>query len=181
MSEFELNNNEASEEEISEISPETEEITEETTEERYVDTGSVAGSVLGGLVGMIIALLLCTVIHGIFGKTPYLTFFLFPLCICVMSLIFSGSLTKGGIITAAVFNFLGIIAYPAFSAACDSVLDRALSPLSVPLVALTQIGKTNLLSSFSFTSQFVYPIIIAIIGIVITWQIFKLKKAKLYD
>lgn len=181
MSEFEFNTNETLEEEISEVSPEAEEIIEEQNEERYVDTGSVAGSILGGLVGMIIALLLCTVIHGIFGKTPHIAYFLFPLCICVMSLIFSGSLKISGLITAAVFTFLGIIIYPAFSAACDSVLDRSLSPLSVPLVALAQVGKSNLLANFTFTSQYVYPILIAIIGIAITWQVFKLKKAKLYD
>ena len=167
MSEFEFNNAESTE-------PAEEDIIS-------VDTGSAAGSILGGLVGMIIAVLLCTGIYCAFGKIPYIIFFLFPFCICIISMLFGGSLRVSGIIIEAVFIFIGLFIFPAFCVACNNVIDAGLSPLSIPLVAITEIGSNNFLSGFSFSSFYVFPVLISIIGIAISWQIFKLKKAKLYD
>ena len=170
MSEFDINEIESTEsEEIEEISAE---------EEEYRDTGSVSASILGGLVGMIAALLICTLVYGITGKMPFILFFLFPFCICLMSILFGGSLSLGGIISETVFTFLGIFIFPAFRTACDQVLVAGTSPFSIPLVALTQIGESSFFSGFSLSSLYVFPILIAIIGIAISWQIFKLKKAK---
>lgn len=167
MSEFEINN------EIEE--------TEELEEERYIDEGSVAASVLGGLVGMIIALILSSVIFGIFDKMPYLMYFLFPLCVCFMSLVFNGSLNRGGLICEIIFTVLGIFILPAFFSAFHYVKVSGTSFLSVPLVALSEIGTSNFFTNISFSTATVFPVIIAIIGIIISWNIFKLKKAKLYD
>lgn len=174
MSEFEINN------EVEELD-EIEEIEEEYEEERYVDEGSAAASVLGGLVGMFIALILCTAIFGIFGRMPYVFLFLFPLCVCFMSLVFKGSLNIGGLVCEIIFTAIGIIIHPAFFIALHYTKANGTSFLSVPLVALTEIGNYNFFTNFSFATSTVFPIIIAIIGIIISWQIFRLKKAKLHD
>ena len=174
MSEFEINN-EVEEPEV------TEEIEEEYEEDRYVDEGSAAASVLGGLVGMFIALILSTVFFALTKTMPYLLFFLFPLCICFMSLVFKGSLNIGGLVCEIIFTALGIFMLPAFLSACHFVKANGTSFFSVPLVALTEIGNSNFFTNFAFKTSTVFPILIAIIGIIISWQIFRLKKAKLYD
>ncbi len=176
MSEFE-NKNELELDEELVVSEEN----EDTEEYRYIDTGSPAASVLGGLVGMFIALVLSTVVYGVFGKMPYILLFLFPLCVCFVSLLFNGSLNIGGLICEIIFTAIGIIIHPAFFIALHYVKANGTSFLSVPLVALTEIGNNNLFTNFSFSTATVFPVIIAVIGIIISWQIFKLKKAKLYD
>ncbi|MBQ8830143.1 MAG: hypothetical protein IJ017_00915 [Oscillospiraceae bacterium] len=170
MSEFEINN------EVEEIDE-----TEEYEEDVYVDEGSVAASVLGGLVGMFIALILCTAVFIIFDSMPYILFFLFPLCVCFMSLVFKGSLNKGGLVCEIIFTALGIFMLPAFFTACHYVKANGTSFLSVPLVALSEIGNSNFFTNFGFTTSTVFPILIAVIGIIISWQILRLKKAKLHD
>ena len=175
MSEFEIKN------EVEEL-VETEETEEEfEDEDRYIDEGSVAASVLGGLVGMILALILSTAIYGIFGRMPYVFLFLFPLCVCFMSLVFKGSLNIGGLVCEIIFTAVGIIVHPAFFIALHYTKANGTSFLSVPLVALTEIGNYNFFTNISFSTSTVFPIIISVIGIIISWQIFKLKKAKLHD
>ena len=171
MSEFEINN------EVEE----TEELEEGYEEDRYIDTGSVPASILGGLVGMFIALILCTAAFVIFDTMPYLMFFLFPLCVCFMSLVFKGSLNIGGLVCEIIFTALGIFVLPAFFTACRFVKANGTSFFSVPLLALTEVGSSNFFTNFAFSTSTVFPILIAIIGIIISWQIFRLKKAKLYD
>lgn len=170
MSEFEINN------EVEEI-----EETEEYEEEIYVDEGSVPASILGGLVGMLVALILCTAIFAIFGSIPYIFFLLFPLSICFFSLVFKGSLNVGGLVCEIIFTALGIFILPAFFTANTLVKASGTSFLSVPLVALTEVGNTNFFTNFAFATSTVFPILIAVIGIIVTWQIFRLKKAKLYE
>ena len=155
---------------------------EDSEEEyRYVDTGSVPASVLGGFVGMLIALILSTLIYGVFGAFPYILFFIFPLCVCFMSLVFNGSLNVGGLVCEIIFTVIGIFLHPAFFISLHYVKANGSSFLSVPLVALTQIGSSNFFTDISFSTATVFPVIIAIIGIAVSWQIFKLTKAKLYD
>lgn len=176
MSEFENK----TEQELAEEQAISEE-NEYVEEYRYIDTGSPAASVLGGLVGMFIALILSTAIYGIFGRMPYVLLFLFPLCVCFISLLFKGSLNIGGLICEIIFTAIGIIIHPAFFISLHYAKANGTSFLSVPLIALTEIGNCNLFTNFSFSTSTVFPVIIAVIGIIISWQIFKLKKAKLYD
>ena len=168
MSEFEINN-------------EVEEIKEEFEEDVYIDEGSAAASVLGGLVGMIISLIICTAVFEIFGSMPYLLFFLFPFCTLFMSLVFKGSLNVGGLVCEIVFTALGIFILPAFFTALHYVKVNGTSFLSVPLVALTEVGNSNFFTNFGFVSSTILPILIATIGIIVSWQILRLKKSKLYD
>lgn len=174
MSEFENNS-------LDETTANQAEHSDSSVNQPYINTGSVASSVLGGLCGMVIALIICTVAYYIFASTPYILFLLFPLCICFMSLLFNGSLNVGGIITETIFTFLGIFLFPAFCTACNRVSIAGISPFSVPLVALSEIGNSNFIMNFSFSSLYIFPILVAIIGIAISWQIFRLKKSKLYD
>ena len=177
MSEFEKDN----ELEIT-VETEEEEVFEEAEEEyRYIDTGSVPASVLGGIIGMIVTLIICTIIYGIFQSVPYLLFFLFPFIICVFSLLLKGSLTFGGLMCEIIFTALGIFFLPSFLVAFDYVVSMDTSVFSVPLVALSLVGKNNFFSTFTFSTQTVFPILIAILGITIVWHVYKLKKAKLYD
>lgn len=174
MSEFENNS-------LDEAAANQTEHSDGADEHPYVNTGSVAASVLGGLCGMVIALLICTVAYYVFAGTPYILFLLFPFCICFMSLLFNGSLNVGGIITETLFTFLGIFLFPAFCTACNQVSTAGISPFSVPLVALSEIRNSNFIINFSFSSLYIFPILVAIIGIAISWQIFRLKKSRLYD
>ena len=164
-----------------EINNEVEEIEEYEEEYRYVDEGSVPASILGGLVGMLVALILCTAVFAIFGRMPYIFFLLLPLSICFFSLIFKGSLNIGGLVCEIIFTALGIFMLPAFFTASTLVKASGTSFLSVPLIALTEVGSINFFTNIAFATSTLFPILIAAIGITAVWQILRLKKAKLYD
>lgn len=142
------------------------------------DGGSVLMSVIAGLLGTFIALLLISLCCGITGGIRYFPFILLPLCICFANVIFKGDKSVPGIICNIIFTALGVFLVPAFFSAVQYCLKHGTSLITIPFVALGRITDKNFFTDISLSSHTVFPIIFAIIGVAVSWQIGKYYRNK---
>lgn len=152
---------------------EIEELMEEEPSGGNEDTGTVFLSVLAGIVGAFAALLVMSVCFGITGGVRYFPFILLPLCICFANILFKGNKALAGLACCIIFTALGVFLAPAFFSAVSYCAKQDASFLTVPLVALGKVGENNFFTDISFSSQTVFPVVFAIIGIAVSWQIGK--------
>ena len=66
----------------------------------------------------------------------------------------------------------------AITAAVLYAAKQGISLLSVPLLAVTMVGKTNFLTGIAFSSAYVFPIVFAIIGLAAVWQLYLYYRTK---
>ena len=142
------------------------------------DGGSVLLSVFAGVLGTFIALLLISVCCGVTGGIRYFPFILIPLCICFANVILKGDKSVPGIICNIIFTALGIFLVPAFFSAVQYCLKQGTTLITLPLVALGRVTENNFFTDISFSSHTVFPIIFAIIGVAVSWQIGKYYRNK---
>ena len=84
----------------------------------------------------------------------------------------------GGFVITVLLTALGVFLAPSFGAAALYAIKHGISVLSVPLIVITMIGKSNFLTDISFSSAYVFPIVFAIIGLAAVWQIYLYYRTK---
>ena len=121
------------------------------------------------IVGIIIACIIC----ALFGKVGYIPYLILPLCICFGTVILHGKKEVGSLVALIILSVAGAAFLPAIDAAYAQAVDSGISLFSLPLLAFSHIGEANLLTNFTFSSACVIPAVQTIIGICISWQIFR--------
>ena len=138
--------------------------------------GSAAVSVLAGLVGCIAGTLLCAAGGGMASTPGRFLFLLIPLAIGAANLLFRGSRKIPALVITAVFSLLGVFLVPSLTAAAAAAGKQGLSLLSVPLIALSRIGTANYFTDLALDSAHVFPVVFAVIGVLIAWEAYRLRK-----
>ncbi len=138
--------------------------------------GSVAASLLAGIVGCIVGMILCALGGGMTSTPGMFLFLLIPLLIGGANLLFRGIRRIPGLVITIVFSALGVWLVPSLTAAAMAARKQGLSILSVPLIALSRIGTANYFTNLAFDTAHVFPVLFAAIGILIAWEVYRLKK-----
>ena len=138
--------------------------------------GSPAVSVLAGLVGCIVGTILCAAGGGMTSTPGMFLFLLIPLAIGAANLLFRGSRGAAGLAITAVFTALGTWLVPSLTAAAATVRNQGLSVFSIPLVALSKAGIANYFTDFALDTSHIFPVLFAVIGVLIVWELYKRKK-----
>ena len=138
--------------------------------------GSVVFSLLAGIVGCFVGWILCALGGGTSTTLGLFLFLLIPLAIGAANLLFNGSRGIPGLVITIIFSVLGVWLVPALTTAAASVMKQGLSILSAPLVALTKVGSSGYFSDLAFDTAHVFPVVFAVIGVWIVWQLYQLKK-----
>ena len=138
--------------------------------------GSPASSVLAGILGCIIGVIISALGGGLGSTIGWFLVVAIPLCICGLNLLLKGHRGAVGIALESVFTAAGIYILPALTAAAEVTARKGVSVLSAPLLALSKIGEANYLTDFALNSAHIFPIIYAIIGVLLSYEFFKLKK-----
>lgn len=131
-------------------------------------------SVVGGLVGMLIGILPATIWLLIFGASFSPLYIFLPLIIYLGIKIFKGYNGKRGIITTCIFTLIGTYLT---MLSCQAALEVAkyykyhMSFLSVPLVTITKIGKSNALPGPLFSAAYVFPAVFIILGVLLAYEL----------
>ncbi|MBR4742895.1 MAG: hypothetical protein IK082_01745 [Oscillospiraceae bacterium] len=152
---------------------------ESVPEEAIPDTpsgGSAAVSLLAGLVGCAVGTLLCAAGGGMTSTLGRFLFLLIPLAVGAADLLFRGDRGVPGLVITAVFTALGVFLVPSLTAAAVTAKTQGLSVFSVPLIALSRIGTANWFTDFAFDTAHVFPVVFAVIGVLIAWELYRLKK-----
>ena len=138
--------------------------------------GSAAVSLLAGLVGCIVGTLLCAAGGGRTSTLGMFLFVLIPMAIGAANLLFRGNRGVPALVITAVFTALGVFLVPSLTAAAVTARTQGLSVFSVPLIALSRIGTANYFTEFALDTAHVFPVVFAVIGVLIVWELYKLKK-----
>ena len=133
-------------------------------------------SLLAGIVGCFVGWILCALGGGTSTTLGLFLFLLIPLAIGAANLLFNGSRGIPGLVITIIFSVLGVWLVPALTTAAASVMKQGLSILSAPLVALTKVGSSGYFSDLAFDTAHVFPVVFAVIGVWIVWQLYQLKK-----
>ena len=165
-------------------------ITENAGEEDMPDTenaetpvkekksGSIPAAVVGGIIGLFIALIVISICCGVTGGMRYFPYILIPLGICFGVVLLKGDKGPWGFGITVVLTALGVFLAPAFGAAVLYAAKQGISLLSVPLLAVTMVGKANFLTGIAFSSAYVFPIVFAVIGLAAVWQLYLYYRTK---
>lgn len=140
--------------------------------------GSIPAAVVGGVIGLFVALIIISICCGVTGGMRYFPYILIPLGICFGVVLLNGDKGSWGFGITAVLTALGVFLAPAFGAAVLYALKQGISVLSVPLLAVTMVGKENFLTGIAFSSAYVFPIVFAAIGLAAVWQIYLYYRTK---
>ena len=138
--------------------------------------GSAAVSLLAGLAGCIVGTLLCAAGGGMTSTLGRFLFLLIPLAIGAADLLFRGNRGVPALVITAVFTALGVFLVPSLTAAAVTAGTQGLSILSVPLIAFSRIGIANYFTEFALDTAHVFPVVFAVIGVLIAWELYRLKK-----
>ena len=141
-------------------------------------SGSVPASILAGIVGCLIGVILCTLAGGTSTSLGQLLFLLIPLCIGIFHLLFRGDLGVPGLIVTIVFSAIGLYLVPSFSAAAGVAARDGVSVFAVPLLAFSGAGDNTYFSKLTFDTAHVFPPVFVIMGILIAWQLYRMKRGK---
>ena len=141
-------------------------------------SGSVPASILAGIVGCLIGVILCTLAGGTSTSLGQLFFLLIPLCIGFFHFLFHGDLGVPGLIVTIVFSAVGLYLVPSFSAAAGVAARDAVSLFAVPLLAFSGAGDSSYFSKLAFDTAHVFPPVFVIMGILIAWQLYRMKRGK---
>lgn len=139
--------------------------------------GSVAMSILAGLIGGFIGLLICTLAGGTGSNAGIILFMAIPVCIGLLNYLFRGSKGWPWLLITVLFSTLYLYLQPAFTEAARLASVKGISMVSVPLLAMTQVGKHNFISSFTPTLLGIFPILFILVGIFAVWAFLSPKKA----
>ena len=135
--------------------------------------GSLPAAILGGILGLIAGIIIACIICALFGKVGYIPYLILPLCICFGTVILRGKKELSSLVALIILSVAGAAFLPAVDAAYVQAVDGGVSLFSLPLLAFSHIGEANLLTNFTFSSACVIPAVQTIIGICISWQIFR--------
>ena len=138
--------------------------------------GSAAVSLLAGLVGCIVGTLLCAAGGGRTSTLGLFLFVLIPLAIGAANILFRGNRGVPALVITAVFTALGVFLVPSLTAAAVTARTQGLSVLSAPLIAFSKIGIANYFTGFTLDTAHLFPIVFAVIGVLISRELYKLKK-----
>lgn len=138
--------------------------------------GTTAFSLLAGVVGCFVGTILCAAGGGMTSTLGMLLFLLIPLAIGAANLLFKGSRRIPGLVITALFTALGVWIVPSFTAAAADIKAQRLSFFSLPLIAVTKIGKASYFTDFAFDTAHVFPFLFAVVGVLIVWELYKMKK-----
>lgn len=140
--------------------------------------GSVPSSILAGLVSLVVSLVIISLCNVIIGKASVFPLILFPLLTFLFTKLFGGKAGMVGRVVAIVFSIIGLIISPSFSYACEYCVEQNISLFSIPLTAFSSLKEHFFFKDFSFCSATVLPIAVIIVGLLITFQLFKLIEVK---
>ena len=140
--------------------------------------GSVPASILAGIVGCLIGVILCSLAGGTSTSLGQLLFLLIPLCIGIFHLLFHGNLGVPGLIVTTVFSAIGLYLVPSFSAAAGVESRDGVSVFAVPLLAFSGAGNNTYFSKMAFDTSHVFPPVFVIMGILIVWQLYRMRREK---
>ena len=138
--------------------------------------GSAAVSLLAGLVGCIVGTVLCAAGGGRTSTLGLFLFVLIPLAIGAANILFRGNRGVPALVITAMFTALGVFLVPSLTAAAVTARTQGLSVLSVPLIAFSKIGIANYFTGFTLDTAHLFPIVFAVIGVLISRELYKLKK-----
>ena len=184
MDELENTMAESGDEDIGEVSAEKSDDTEESEDEvidapvKKKNYGSIPAAIVGGIIGVFVSLIVISICCGVTGGMRYFPYVLIPLCTCFGVVLLKGDKGICGFVITVLLTALGVFLAPSFGAAALYAIKHSISVLSVPLIAITMIGKSNFLTDISFSSAYVFPIVFAIIGLAAVWQIYLYYRTK---
>ncbi len=135
--------------------------------------GFVPASILAGLVGLAAALIIVSICAAVSGGDRYFPYILFPLCICLFTKLFSAHTGIAGILITALFSVIGLFITPAFSYAINYCIKEEIFFLSSPLVAFSSLAEHNFFTDIALSADTVFPAAFIVIGILITYQIYR--------
>ena len=138
--------------------------------------GSAAVSLLAGLAGGVVGTFLCAAGGGMTSTLGRFLFLLIPLAIGAADLLFRGNRGVPGLVITAVFTALGVFLVPSLTAAAVTAGTQGLSVFSIPLIALSRIPTANYFTGFTFDTAHVFPVLFAVIGVLIAWEFYRLRK-----
>ena len=138
--------------------------------------GSAAVSLLAGLAGGVVGTFLCAAGGGMTSTLGRFLFLLIPLAIGAADLLFRGNRGVPGLVITAVFTALGVFLVPSLTAAAVTAGTQGLSVFSIPLIALSRIPTANYFTGFTFDTANVFPVLFAVIGVLIAWEFYRLRK-----
>ena len=138
--------------------------------------GSAAVSLLAGLAGGVVGTFLCAAGGGMTSTLGRFLFLLIPLAIGAADLLFRGNRGVPGLVITAVFTALGVFLVPSLTAAAVTAGTQGLSVFSIPLIALSRIPTANYFTGFAFDTAHVFPVLFAVIGVLIAWEFYRLRK-----
>ena len=130
---------------------------------------SIVGAFFGMLVGMLPLIALIVLMH-----TTYSVLFLtIPLGICGGIILLKGCRDYRAVILTVVFSLAGIYLTLLFRDAAVFAALYNIPPSNIPMIAITNIGRFD----FEISTNFVYALIFAALGILISRELFRKKPA----
>jgi len=172
--------NENNIEETAPPQPDIESILSETDVESEVQPrrkgdGLMPTSIIGAFLGMLVSTIPAVIGVLLFKTNVHILFAAIPFCIFGGIIIFKGFRDKRALILTIIFTLIGAYLTLASCIAAEYVMSYKMNIFNIPLVTLTKLISPEILKSV--TSDIVFPIIFMILGIAVSWEFLRAKKA----
>jgi hypothetical protein len=155
------------------VKPREPELEDEQQEAAPEPKGSIVATFAAAFAGVLVGVIPIAIWAYLTNYTGRVLYVVIPIVIGLFIVLMGGCRDRRGVVITAVFSYVGamwggVVAYTAHKAYVSGYSPALIYPMSFDMI-----GTSKVISGISFSSDYVFPALFVLIGIIAAWMIFK--------